>query len=92
MQDRKPTARRNLLATHGRTIHVGQKRRFDRAPITSGLPPIDGHFQGPSACLKGASIRYPWTDGSDACDGAVQGALLDFRDSKQGDCIAIGSS
>src|ERR1700676_5248698 len=28
----------NLLATHGRTIHSGQSRRFDRPPATSGLP------------------------------------------------------
>jgi len=39
----------NLLATRGRTIHWGQKRRFDRRPTTSGPP---GHSQRPSACLK----------------------------------------
>src|ERR1700726_4884920 len=26
------------LATHGRTIHLGQSRHFDRAPLTSALP------------------------------------------------------
>ena len=40
MQDRSPPARRNLLATHGRTIHAGQSRHFDRASLTSGLPRI----------------------------------------------------
>jgi len=28
MQDRSPPTRRNLLATHGRTIHLGQKRTY----------------------------------------------------------------
>jgi hypothetical protein len=28
----------NLLATHGRTIHSGQSRRFGGQPPTSGLP------------------------------------------------------
>jgi hypothetical protein len=36
---------------------LGQKRRFDRAPITSGLPPINRHSQSSSACLKGANRR-----------------------------------
>jgi len=31
MQDRLPPARWNLLATHGRTIHSGQKRRWGLA-------------------------------------------------------------
>jgi hypothetical protein len=34
---------------------MGQSRRSGRAPITSGLP-MSGHFQIPSACLKGADI------------------------------------
>jgi hypothetical protein len=38
MQDRLPPALRNLLATHGRTIHSGHSRRFDRTTATSGLP------------------------------------------------------
>jgi hypothetical protein len=33
----------------------GHSRHFDRAPLTSDLPPISGHSQGHSACLKGAS-------------------------------------
>src|ERR1700720_555567 len=45
MQDRLPTARRNLLATHGRTIHrVGWDRGADRASndadVSSILPII----------------------------------------------------
>src|SRR5271170_1731302 len=47
MQDRLPPDRQRLLqrtagpyiATHGRTIHVGQTRRFEAAPSTSALPP-----------------------------------------------------
>src|SRR5260221_12009778 len=38
MQDRLPPDRRKPLATRGRTIHWGQKRRFDSLPATSGLP------------------------------------------------------
>jgi hypothetical protein len=33
----------------------GHSRHFDRAPITSGLPLINGHSQSPSACLRGAN-------------------------------------
>jgi hypothetical protein len=29
------------LATRGRSIQMGQKRRFDRRPLTSGLPRAD---------------------------------------------------
>ena len=36
MQDRLPTARRNLLATHGRTIHMGHSR-----PMHSVAVPIN---------------------------------------------------
>jgi hypothetical protein len=32
----------------------GQKRRFELRPVPSGLPPINRHSQGPSACLKRA--------------------------------------
>src|SRR5258708_1113406 len=39
MQDRLPPDRRKPLATGGRTIHLGQKRRFKSLPATSGLPP-----------------------------------------------------
>ena len=31
--------RRNLLAAHGRTIHLGHERRSDLFPAMSGLPP-----------------------------------------------------
>ena len=39
----------------GPMSELGQKRRVERRPITSGLPP--GHSQRPSACLKGAMNR-----------------------------------
>ena len=39
MQDRPPPTRRNLLATHGRTIQSGHQRRFRRKPRTAS-PPI----------------------------------------------------
>src|ERR1700676_3135268 len=32
----QPPIRRNLLATHGRTIHLGQSRRFGSRSATSG--------------------------------------------------------
>jgi len=38
MQDRLPPDRRKPLATRGRTIHLGQSRRFGPLPATSGLP------------------------------------------------------
>jgi hypothetical protein len=32
---------------------VGQKRRFDRLPIISGLPPINGHhLTGPAGLFR----------------------------------------
>ena len=34
---------------------MGHSRRSDRAPMTSGVPPIDRHSQCPSAGLKGAN-------------------------------------
>src|SRR6266404_1121158 len=39
MQDRISQRRPKPLAPHGRTIHKGQSRHFDRCPATSGLPP-----------------------------------------------------
>jgi hypothetical protein len=39
MQDRSPPARQNPLATHGRSIHLGQSRHFDGLPMISGLTP-----------------------------------------------------
>ena len=38
---------------------MGQTRRSDCAPITSGLPPINRHSQSPSACLERADTRHP---------------------------------
>jgi hypothetical protein len=39
MQDHSPPARQNPLATHGRTIHVGQTETSGRIRARSGLPP-----------------------------------------------------
>jgi hypothetical protein len=36
---------------------LGQKRRFNRLPDTSGLPPGSGHRKGRSPRLKGATCR-----------------------------------
>jgi hypothetical protein len=33
-----PSIALSPTTTHGRTIHPGQKHRFDRRPVTSGLP------------------------------------------------------
>jgi len=38
MQDRPPTACRNLLTTHGRTVHVGQKQKSDKISGMSAKP------------------------------------------------------
>jgi hypothetical protein len=40
MQDRSPPARRKSLATHGRTIHVGQSRPNWAVRAMSGSPPV----------------------------------------------------
>ena len=39
MQDRSPLTRQNLLATHGRTIHLGQNGKARSEHISSALPP-----------------------------------------------------
>jgi hypothetical protein len=43
----------------GLQVRCGSKAPFDRAPLTSDLHPISGHFQSPSEALKVpfASIR-----------------------------------
>src|SRR5437764_1239937 len=46
MQDRSPPARRNLLATRGRTIHSGQNRKSWLAQVTSVSPPTTDIRQG----------------------------------------------
>ena len=38
MQDRSPLTRRNLLATHGRTIHWVKLRRTQPEHMSSALP------------------------------------------------------
>jgi hypothetical protein len=38
---------------------LGHSRRFDRAPITSGLPPISGQFSSRLAFLKRANSTHP---------------------------------
>jgi hypothetical protein len=42
MQDRSPPTRRNLLATHGRTIHLGHYLSLGDVHPMSALPPKDG--------------------------------------------------
>ena len=38
MQDRSPPTRRNSLATHGRTIHLGHLRRGDGDSMSAIAP------------------------------------------------------
>lgn len=44
---------------------LGHSRRFDHAPTTSGLPPVNRHSQSRPACLKranlGSSVVYSIT-------------------------------
>ena len=61
MQDRSPLTRRNLLATHGRTIQSGQ---MDMADITGGSPygastiaGADGSRQPSDSELAGARFQ-----------------------------------
>jgi hypothetical protein len=44
------------LRNSGPRSAAGQKRHYDRAPLTSDLPPMNGHPQGHSACLKSTSF------------------------------------
>src|ERR1035438_9211224 len=43
MQDRLPPARRNPLATHGRTIHQGQTRKYSLRAHVFRSAPNNGH-------------------------------------------------
>src|ERR1700738_2913501 len=45
------------LATHGRTIHAGQERRFDPLPITSGLPDQRTSFNRPAGPFRADSVE-----------------------------------
>jgi hypothetical protein len=49
------TSRRLMGGTPAHTISVvGQSRHFGGVRVTSAFPPISGHSQGASACLKHA--------------------------------------
>ncbi len=43
MQDRSPPARQNPLATHGRTIHLGQTRKYSPGADVFRFTPGSGH-------------------------------------------------
>src|SRR4030081_3652361 len=70
MQDRSPPARRNLLATHGRTIHWGHFRKFGLVTEMSGLPLRSGHRQVTTAGPEGANSRLKHDEPSDVASGA----------------------
>ncbi len=55
MQDRSPPTRRNLLASHGRTIRRGRSRRFGGQPRISGLPRATDIFLGSRKASKRAT-------------------------------------
>ena len=61
MQDRSPPTRQNLLATHGRTIHLGQKRTWRLIYRMSALPPKADIVQhGANVCsVRLSDIRDP---------------------------------
>jgi hypothetical protein len=52
MQDRLSPARQNPLATHGRTIHVGQNRKSSMRAYVFRCAPNNGHRQDTSACVR----------------------------------------
>ena len=95
-------ARRKTLATHGRTIHWGQSRRFERRHHFRSAP-NSGHSQRPSVCLKGATtpVVRPIVDihrigrsNASRVDRVSQpGVLISprvMRNSKR-DCMAVRS-
>ena len=43
---------------NGAMSEVGHLRRFQHGPVTSGLPPMNGHRQTASSLLKGANNRH----------------------------------
>jgi len=61
MQDRPPPARRNPLATHGRTIHPGQSRRSRHVRDMSALPPTAVELVRCSETTRCAMCGRIWT-------------------------------
>src|SRR6516225_8778239 len=61
MQDRPPPARRNPLATHGRTIHPGQSRRSRHVRDMSALPPTAVDLVRCSETTRCAMCGRIWT-------------------------------
>jgi hypothetical protein len=49
---RRSALDRRAFAVRSPMSQLGQSRHFDRAPLTSGLPLMNGHLQNRSACLK----------------------------------------
>jgi hypothetical protein len=52
MQDRSPSTRQNLLATHGRTIHLDHKQTLHQVYVMSALPPKA------DVAKRGGDVRY----------------------------------
>jgi hypothetical protein len=61
----------------------GQSRRSGRALITSGLPLMNGHFQIPSTCLKGAISGHPRVSVNRQRDGFNPSAPLSAMPSRK---------
>src|SRR6516165_10694401 len=68
MQDRSPPTRRNLLATHGRTIHLGQKRTLE---LGRGMSALCGMFNRSTQhlliLLEEEVLRWRGLHGYDSC-------------------------
>jgi hypothetical protein len=80
-QDRSPPARRNLLATHGRTIHSGHLRRFWHVRVTSarGGPSALNARKPPGCPQRLARCVAMWCDAQrrvvERCDAPRRAAL-----------------
>ena len=59
MQDRRPPALQNLLATHGRTIHLGQSLPKRDVRVTSVYPSISDMTLQRREGRKGPEAAYP---------------------------------
>src|SRR5882757_9992148 len=55
---RRLHGRARFLYSNVSMVTINPAGPHDRRPATSGSSPIDGHFQSPSACRKGANKRH----------------------------------
>ena len=75
MQDRTPPDRRNPLATHGRTIHLGQTRKSARRQLTVRLRLSSGRLRRSPTTAMGHVWTAPGCQGIDHVAALVGAAM-----------------